>query len=155
MFPGLGSPGECMHEAYGGRGGTKVQGWGPESQRICRACAPCLLPVTCSSVLSNIAVTSLHVSHSSFYPLLWAYSIDFPSWLSLSCRPASAPVFTRPGTHCSLASSPCLSNSAHSAFRSHIRHCLACKGLLNHSNCALPSLLSSLCTLFLCTDVQY
>lgn len=56
---------------------------------------------------------------------------------------------------CSLASSPCLSNSARSAFGCHIKRCLVCKGLLNHSNCAVPSLPSFLCSLFLCTDVRY
>lgn len=87
-----------------------------------------------------------HLSPFPTPPVLRTYSTNGPSWLSLSCLPASVSVFTQPGAHPQPHQLPLLSTSAHSAFKSHLRHLPVCKGL-NDSSCALPSLPSFLCTL--------
>lgn len=124
---------EHTNEARRGRRGTKVQGWGPEVPRICHAGALHLFFVTCSSMLSSRSSRiSLHLP-LTLSSVLWAHPDDCPSWLSLSCHPASRLVLTSPGTH--LLPSPSSSLTCTNSSR-----------CLRESHQALPSLwgLSSL-----------
>lgn len=97
-----------MNKAHRGWRGTKVQGWGPEVPRICRAGACASSLRSAPHCFPHFPVASLHLP-LILSSVLWAYPDDCPGWLCLSCHPASRLMLPPPGTH--LLPSPSLSLS--------------------------------------------
>lgn len=153
VSPGPGSLDEHMRKVCRRKAGTyipKLRSRGPKDLScLCPASPFCDLPLSCCLTLqSHLSPFPTHA------PLLCFEHTQLIVPAGCSTHAARPRYQCPPNLECPADFSfiPYVPDSFH-AFRSQALP--LCKCLLNYPNCALPSVLSFLCTVFLCTDIQY